>query len=86
LQRVDIDKLRNRDVARAWNVIYALVTDGMEKKKKDKFDSDLFRKPPGVERTGGDAVDKALQQAAQAYLKSLDVPSPAIESEGEPRG
>jgi hypothetical protein len=79
LQGIDIDKvLRKQGPARAWNLIYCLVTDGMDQKKKDRFDSELFRKPPGIHRSGGDAVDHALQQAAEAYLKSLNASPPAI--------
>lgn len=60
-----------RDPARAWNVIYSFLTENMDKKDRDKLDSDLFRRPTGSTRKVSDKFDTELQKAANEYLKSL---------------
>lgn len=57
--------------ARAWNVIYSYLIEGMDKKDREKLDSDLFRKPAGSTRKVSDKFDTELQKAAAEYLKSL---------------
>lgn len=78
----------SRDIGRAWNILYSLATENLDKKQREKWDSEVFRKPFGVQRSGGDAVDQALEAGAQAYLKELEQRQAAIglEGEGEPRG
>lgn len=52
-------------------MVYSLLIEHMDKKARDDLYSDLFRKPPGSTRAGGDGFDLALRQQAELYLKSL---------------
>lgn len=71
------------DPPRAWNVIYSILIENMDKKERAKFNSDLFRRPMGAKHRGGDAQDIALQTAAAAYLKQLEQQQRALDSTKE---
>lgn len=60
-----------------------MLTENMDKKQREKLNSDLFRRPAGVDRKGGDAFDLNLQAAAAAYLKKLDAQVSALDSNEE---
>lgn len=77
---LDLSKLISKSPARAWNALYSMLTENMDKKQREKLDSDLFRRPQGEDRQTGDAFDLNLQSAAAAYLKTLDAQRSGLDS------
>lgn len=80
-QGVDLEKLTRKSPARAWNAIYSLAVENMDKKERAKFDNDLFKRPMGVSsRRRSDSFDSALEAAAAEYLRTLERQGMAIDS------
>lgn len=80
MQGVDFQKVFSESPARAWNILYAMLIENTDKKGREKLDSDIFRKPAGVDRSGGDAFDQSLMAGAAAYAKTLPPIPSAIDS------